>query len=282
MKQLLTITGSELFRLFARRRTYIGFGSFAAFNALFLVFLSRPGPQKIFRRPLENAGYLFEDYFSALTLAYSIVALTTIFLTTLFFPLVSGDIVAKESEDGNLRLILSRPVSRFRLLLSKFLACQIYTAALVLFVGLSCYLAGGFLARWDGGLFALAPDANLFSTFPFSEGLKRYALSIVLVMASMSIVSSVGFLFSCQRMKPSAATVVTIVLFFMDAILSRIPYFQDYESWFVTPRMGGWIEAFRPQLRWPFLIENYALLFGLSVTCFVLGWFSFERRDLKA
>lgn len=282
MKQLFTITGSELFRLFARRRTYIGFASFAAFNALFLFFLSRPGPQKLFRRPLETAGFLFEDYFSALTLAYSIVALTTIFLTTLFFPLVSGDIVAKEAEDGNLRLILSRPVSRFRMLLSKFLACQIYSAALVLFVGISCFLTGSLLAKWNGGLFAMAPEAHLFSTFPFEEGWPRYLLGIFLVVASMSTVSSAGFLFSCQKMKPSAATIVTIVLFFIDAILSRIPYFTEYEHWFVTPRMAGWLEAFRYHLRWPWLLENYAFLAGISATCFILGWLSFERRDLKA
>lgn len=282
MKQLLTITASELYRLFARRRTYIGFASFAAFNTLFLLFLSQPGPQKLFRRPLENAGFLFADYFSALTLAYSIVGLTTVFLTTLFFPLVSGDIVAKESEDGNLRLILSRPVSRFRLLLSKFVACQIYSAALVAFIGLTCFLTGCFLAKWNGGLFAMAPEAHLFSAFPFEEGWKRYALGICLVTASMSTVSSVGFLFSCQRMKPSAATILTVVLFFMDAILSRIPYFAEYDSWFVTPRMAGWLEAFRYHLRWSWLVENYAFLLGVSATCFLIGWITFERRDLKA
>jgi ABC-2 type transport system permease protein len=282
VRQLLMITASELFRLFARRRTYLGFASFAAFNALFLSLLSRPGPQNLFRRPLEYSGFVFEDYFSALTLAYSIVGFTTIFLTTLFFPLVSGDIVAKESEDGNLRLILSRPVSRFRLLASKFIACQIYSAALVLFVGISCFLCGSLLAKWNGGLFTLAPEAHLFSAFCFAEGWKRYTLGILLLMASMSTVSSVGFLFSCQKMKPSAATIITIVLFFIDAILSRIPYFEEYEHWFVTPRMAGWLEAFRYHLRWPWLVENYAFLAGLSVTCFVVGWLSFERRDLKA
>lgn len=282
MTQLLRITASELFRLFARRRTYIGFASFASFDALFLLFLSQPGPQRFFHRMLENSGFLFEDFFSALTLAYCMVGLTSVFLTTLFFPLVSGDIVAKEVEDGNLRLILSRPVSRFRLLLSKFIACQIYSTALVLFVGVSCFLTGSLLAKWNGGLFAMAPEAHLFSTLPFAEGWKRYVLGILLLTGSMSTVSSVGFVFSCQRMKPAAATILTIILFFMDAIFSRIPYFEEYEHWFVTPRMAGWLEAFRFHLRWPWLAENYAFLAGLSVTCFVLGWLSFENRDLKA
>jgi ABC-2 type transport system permease protein len=282
MTNFLRITGSELVRLFARPRTYIGYAAFAAFNVLFLLLLSRPKPSQLFRQPLERAGYLFEDYFSALTLAYAIVALTTIFLTTLFFPLVAGDIVAKEAEDGNLRLLLSRPVSRFRLLLSKFVACQVYTLTLVCFIGLLSFGTGSCLARWNGGLFAFAPEQGLFSLFSFSDGLRRYAFGILLVALSMNPVTSVAFFFSCQRIKPAAATIITVCLFFIDAILSKVPYFADYEAWFLTSRMSAWLGAFRERISLPDLVETYAVLAGVSATCFLLGWVSFERRDLKS
>ncbi|MBU6302937.1 MAG: ABC transporter permease [Verrucomicrobia bacterium] len=276
------ITGSELRRMFARPRTYLGYAAFFLFNVLFLLLMSRPGPSRLFRLPLERAGYLFEDYFSALTLAYSMVALTTVFLATLFFPLVAGDIVAKEVEDGNLRLLLSRPVSRFHLLLSKFIACQLYTVTLVLFIGLISLVTGGFLARWNGGLFAFAPERGLFATFPFAAGLVRFALALLCVAASMGTVTSVAFFFSCQRMKPAAATILTVCLFFIDAIFSRVPYFAEYEDWFLTSRMAAWLDAFRERVPVHELLQNYAILAGISLTCFVLGWAVFERRDLKA
>ncbi len=38
------------------------------------------------------------------------VGFTMFFLATIFVSLVSGDILAKETEDGNLRLILARPI----------------------------------------------------------------------------------------------------------------------------------------------------------------------------
>lgn len=282
MRHFLQITGSELVRLFARPRTYLGYAGFTLFNIIFLALLSRPGPSRLFRTPLERAGFLFEDYFSGLTLAYTIVGLTTIFLTTLFFPLVAGDIVAKEVEDGNLRLILSRPVSRFRLLLSKFAACQVYSVTLVIFIGILSYATGSSLAKWNGGLFAFAPEQGLFSTFDYRSGLARYTLSIIFVAMSMSPVTSVAFFFSCQRIKPAAATILTICLFFIDAILSKVPYFQEYDAWFLTSRMATWIDAFRERIPVPDVCESYAILAGVSATCFLLGWVLFERRDLKA
>jgi ABC-2 type transport system permease protein len=278
----LQITGSELRRMFARPRTYLGYGAFALFNVAFLILLSRPGPSRLFRIPLERAGYLFDDYFSALTLAWSMVALTTVFLATLFFPLVAGDVVAKEVEDGNLRLLLSRPVSRFHLLLSKFIACQLYTITLVFFIGLISLITGSCLAKWNGGLFVMAPERELFAVFPFGAGLRRYALGLLCVSASMGTVTSVAFLFSCQRMKPAAATILTVCLFFIDAIFSRVPYFADYEDWFLNSRMASWLEAFRERIPSHELVQNYAILSGLSLTCLILAWATFEKRDLKA
>lgn len=282
LRRFATITGSEILRMFARKRTYIGYAVFTAFNLLFGYLFSRPGPQKFFRRPLERSGYPFEEYFSALTLGFLILAVSTVFLAVIFFSLVGGDIVAKESEDGNLRLILSRPVSRLKLLLSKFLACQFYTVTLVIFIGVLSYITGSFLARWNGGLFAFAPERNLFAVFEFGEGLRRYGLAILLLSLSMTTISSMGFLFSCQRMKPAAATILTIGVFFIDTILAQIPYFQDYKQWFLSTHLGSWINAFRQPIPWPDAVMDYAYLMGISATCFIIGWLTFERRDLKA
>jgi len=50
----------------------------------------------------------------------------------LYLALVAGDVVAKEVEDGTLRMILCRPVSRLRVGLLKYAACVLYTFVLVI------------------------------------------------------------------------------------------------------------------------------------------------------
>ncbi len=282
MLQLIRITYFELIRMFARQRTYMGYAAFAAFNLVFVIILSRPGPSKLFRRPLESAGYLFDEYFSALTLGFAILSLTTMLLMLPFLALVSGDVVSKEAEDGNLRLILSRPVSRLRLLLSKFISCHLYTVTLVTFVGLLSLAMGAILAKWDGGLFVVSPPTGLFAVFDFETGVLRYAIALGLLGLSMSTVSSVAFLFSCQRIKPAAATILTICIFFIDRILWNVPYFADYRNWFLSPHMGAWLGAFEERINWLTMTQHYAFLFGVSATCFIVGWLTFQQRDLKA
>ena len=53
-------------------------------------------------------------------------------LMPLYTGLIGGDLMAKEAEDGTLRMILSRPISRFRLLLVKWLAGLCFSAVLVM------------------------------------------------------------------------------------------------------------------------------------------------------
>src|SRR3989475_11863980 len=126
---------NELWKLFGKKRTYIGFGAFLlAQNAMLLLFRFSNW-QKNAERLLAGNGYLAQDYISALTVAVVMLIPQAWLLMPLYAALVGGDMVAKEVEDGTLRMILSRPISRFRLLLVKWLAGIIFAAALVVVLG---------------------------------------------------------------------------------------------------------------------------------------------------
>ena len=72
------------------------------------------------------------------------------------FALVGGDIVAKEAEDGTLRMILSRPISRLRLILIKWLAGMVFSLLLVIALGAFGILFSSFWFPW-GGMFVFVP-----------------------------------------------------------------------------------------------------------------------------
>jgi ABC-2 type transport system permease protein len=88
-------------------------------------------------------------------------------------------------------------------------------------------------------------------------------------------------MFSCLKIKPAAATIVTLTILFVDMILQNFPFFKPYESFFITWRMGNWIFLMEQNIPWPKLTESYALLGGLNITLFVIGWTSFQLRDFK-
>lgn len=278
----LTQLRGELRKLYSRRRSWIGFGVFLVMEALLLFVFKLERSQDHMRKLIERNGYLFENYYTSLTITYWVMGFSMFLLGSIYFALVSGDIVAKEAEDGNLRLVLARPVSRLRILLLKYAAVAIYTVSFVIFVGVSGYLMSLAALGWDGGLFVWNHKMKVFAMFPdWSEGMFRLAIAALLIGLSMVTLSSLGFMFSCFRMKPAAATIMALSILFVDLVLQEFPFFQPYQEWFITWRMAAWVYSLETVFPWAKLIQAYAFLAGLNLTLFVIGWLSFQLRDFK-
>ena len=196
----------ELWKLFARKRTYIGFGVFLGVEILVMALLQMPRGQRWMKHMIEGSGGLFDEYFSGLTVALIMVSTTLFLLGGLYLGLIGGDLVAKEVEDGTMRMTLCRPVSRLRVLLVKYVVCVIYTFSLVFFVGLSA-LAVGLMIRGRGGLYPMIPGVNLLALYDFDQGLTRYLAALPCVVLSMLTLSTFAFQLSCWNVKPAAATI---------------------------------------------------------------------------
>jgi ABC-2 type transport system permease protein len=272
----------ELRKLFARPRTWMGYVAFLAMEALILFVFRLKGGQAFMRRRMEANGLDFGEYYSSLTITFMIMIFSMLMLGSIYFALVAGDIVAKEDEDGNLRMVFSRPISRLRLLLVKYTAVSLYTFTFVFFVGITGYAMACAAVGIDGGLFVMEQKMKVFAAYPqWAEGAQRLALGAVGIAISMITISSLAFMFSCFRIKPAAATIVTLSILFVDMILQFFPFFEPYLSWFVTWRMSAWVFLMEQNISWPKIVESYAFLMGLNVTLFVIGWLSFQTRDFK-
>ena len=97
----------ELKKLFARKRTYIGYVVFLIFEALLLslwIYVGREQFEDLAKRNFIPVELLS----SSLTATYWIMGFSMFLLGSIYFALVAGDIVAKETEDGNMRMVLSR------------------------------------------------------------------------------------------------------------------------------------------------------------------------------
>ncbi|MDB4512460.1 ABC transporter permease [bacterium] len=144
----------ELRKLFARRRTYLGYVVFIVFEVLILTLWVKVGREKVAELAERNLIPM-DQLYSSLTSTYWIMGGSMFLLGSIYFALVGGDIVAKESEDGNLRMVLSRPVSRLRVLLLKYFAVIIYTVTFVIFVGITGYGMSVLALGTGGGAFCM-------------------------------------------------------------------------------------------------------------------------------
>lgn len=281
MSLFLRQLSGEMRKLFARKRTFIGFGAFLAFEIVLLGLLRLPGIQNLMQRSIERTGYDSSLYLSGLSLAFIVIGAAVFLLEALFLSLVAGDVVSKEVEDGTLRMMLCRPVSRFRILILKAIVSAFYTVVLTVFVFVVA-LAGGLLNSGVGGLFVMAPLEGVVAFYEFVPGLLRLVAAVPLLCLSLCTITAIAFFLSCLNMKPSAATVVTLSILFADFILKNIPYFESIRGWFLTMKMSAWVRVFHYRIPWESMVEDYAWLMAINATLFLIAWQVFSQRDFKS
>ena len=205
---------------------------------------------------------------SALTVAVIMLFPQVVLLMPLYVTLVGGDLVAKEAEDGTLRMILSRPISRLRLLLVKWLAGIIFSAVLVLSLGALALGFARLFFPWKGmfvfGNTQTGPGGAIFSAFSASHGMQLYAFSVLFMVMNAVTLLSVAFMFSSFNMKPAAATILALSYLFMNMVMQHIPFFEQYQKWFVTYHFESWFMIFQQPTPWSQLLQSQVTLIAIS------------------
>jgi len=203
-----------------------------------------------------------------------------ILLMPLYVTLVGGDLVAKESEDGILRMILCRPISRPRLLLVKWISGMIFAAILVLALGGIALSFARLMFPWKS-MFLFIPGQT-FSVLSSSEGLVRYIGAHGFLAVNACLMVSIAFMFSCFNMKPAAATILALSYLIVNVVMESIPFFEEYDNWFITHHFKCWLLVFQNPIPWAQIAQSEVILFALAITTFVIGCVAFQLRDIKS
>ncbi len=273
---------NELWKLFGKQRTYIGSGMFFLAQSIgILLFQFGQGPYRELVRDIEKFGLSADHFVSNLTVSSFLLVPIVYFLLPLYVSLVGGDLVAKEAEDGTLRMILCRPISRLRLLLLKWLSGAVFSCILVLSLGVfSILVASAFFP--SGGLFVVLPMDQIVSNFDGLAAWERFATVHLFMTCEAITLMSLAFMFSCFNVKPAAATILAISVFFISMILHDMPYFREMREWFMVHHLYVWTHFFRLHIPWWRVGESLSILAGYNLTFLIIGCAVFQRRDIKS
>lgn len=235
-----TIVRIELFKIFRKPRTYIAFGAVAAIVWLIQLGFYVDGETYVqfgmqaLSETFEVEGRVLNGYL----MAY-IILQTLLVHVPLLIALVSGDMVSGEAGMGTLRLLASRPVSRTKLLLGKFLASSVYTVALLVWMALWTL----FFSLWIFGADDLViMKSEVVTQILQSDVMWRYAAAFGFATIAMVTVSSLAFLlslFADNSIGPIIATMSIVIVF---TILNSLglPLFDAVKPWLFTTHMLGW------------------------------------------
>lgn len=270
----------ELWKLFGKKRTYIGFTIILLTQLIVTIVFKYTRASGNMMRTLEANGYLAEQFLSGLTVATVMLFPIAYVLLPLYVALIGGDMVAKEAEDGTLRMILSRPISRVRLLVVKWLAGAVFAVLLVAALGAFGAIFAHFFFRF-GSLFVFIPG-ELFSIFDAAGGWRHYTLSNAVLITKAISMMGAAFMFSCFNVKPAAATILALSFFFVNAVLQEIPYFREYQHFFFTHHLNLWQLMFGQPVPWWKVGQSMSVLVGFNVSFLVIGCAVFHARDIKS
>jgi ABC-2 type transport system permease protein len=273
---------NELIKLFAKKRTYIGFGAFLlAQNAMLLAFHFSNWQRNI-QRLLESNGYLPVDYISTLSVALIMLFPQILLLMPLYACLVGGDMVAKEAEDGTLRMVLCRPISRWRLLFLKWCAGVIFSVVLVVVLGLMALVFARFWFPWKGMFVFIPEPERVFNVLEAGTGLNLYAFAHVFLAINAATMMTLAFMFGCFNVKPAAATVLALSFLLLNLVMENLPFMQDYRHYMLLHYFRAWVVVFAEPIQWWRIAQSLSVLGGVNLTLLIIGCTAFYVRDIKS
>jgi ABC-2 type transport system permease protein len=148
--------------------------------------------------------------------------------------------VAGEANMGTLRLLITRPVSRTRLMLVKFGASVIYTVLLLVWMAVLAL----FLSMWLFGTNdMLIARSNVMEQIESADVLWRYIAAFGYASVALSTVAALAFLLSVFAENSIGPIVSTISIVIVLTILSemKIPIYDNtVKPWLFTSHMLAW------------------------------------------
>jgi ABC-2 type transport system permease protein len=180
---------------------------------------------------------------------------------------------------GTLRLLVSKPISRTQLLLSKFLAGGIYTLLIVLWLGFLAVVVGQWLfgigdlmvLNSDGLVILQADDVNW-----------RYAGGFCVAFLALLTVSSLSITLSCfsdNSIGPIVSTMAIILLFTIIGTLD-VPIFDPIRPYLFTTHMASWRSFFEDPMPWESIINSIYILLGHNLLLVGISLITFHRKDI--
>jgi ABC-2 type transport system permease protein len=291
---MISLLHIELFKIFRRPRTYLAFAVITLIVLLIQVALKFGGKEYV-DLVMSGMGDTFEsiptgDILNGYMVCFIILNLLLIHVPILV-ALVAGDAIAGEANMGTLRLLISKPVSRLKLLAVKFIASSVYTLLLLIWVAVLAL----FLSMLFFGTNWLAVPRELeFNVIEANDVLWRYVAAFGFAFISLICVASLSFMmsvFSDNAIGPIVATVCVIIVF---TILTQmqIPFYDDtIKPYLFTTHMLGWKGFFYVQAmegetirgsvaNISAIIKSAVILIGYTVFFLMIAAWYFRRKNI--
>lgn len=273
-------TYNELLKIAYKPRSYIGIAGIILIIAIILFAMKMDGN---FYISLITGQFEQSLLFEGTILNGNLIAFIIIQMLIIHVPLliafVTGDLISGESAMGTIRLLLTKPVSRSTILLSKFFASCIYTLIVILCLAFMSFVLGK-LFFGVGDLIVLKSDGLI--VFQENDVDWRFLYGFTIAFLSLVTVATLALTLSCfseNSIGPIVTTMGIILLFTIIGSMD-VPIFDTIRPFLFTTHMAAWRYFFDEPLNTTNILYSTAILVAHIVVLLLIAFYKFNRKDI--
>ena len=218
-------------------------------------------------QPYDGWEYVLENSFLT-----SVISLFTI--------IVAAGIISNEFKWGTIKLLLIRPISRTKILLSKYLSVLIFAFMLLVFLLLSSWIVGAILFGLNGLNPLVVQDMmpGYVQNDVLGEIVKSYGFSLV------TLVMMATFAFMISAIFRSSGMAIGLAIFLMMAGNTIVAFLSQYE-WskyilFANTNLNQYTNGMEPMIPGMSLTFSIVVLVVYFVIFMGAAWAAFTKRDV--
>lgn len=203
-------------------------------------------------------------------------------LVTIFTIIVAADIVAGEFGGGTIKLLLIRPASRSKILLSKYLSTLLFSLVLLVTLFVSAFIVNGILYGFTGvdlPYVYASKDGVVHEGSMLAHTLGIYGLSCIQLLMMVTL----AFMISTVFRSSSLAIGISMLLLLVGSSINFLIFKYSWMKYWLfmntdlTPYLNGMPPAEGMTMTFSIIVlAVYFIVFN------ALSWTIFNKRDVAA
>ncbi|WP_191560141.1 ABC transporter permease [Metabacillus idriensis] len=209
-------------------------------------------------------------------------------LLPLMVMVVAADLVSSEANRGTIKLLLTRQVKRWRILLSKYITLILSVSFIVLSVGVLSYLISGTIFGYGGWTmpiltgFTVQGEELITDQVRLVEQWQYVLMEFGLVWFVALVIGTLTFTLSVLMRSTASVMGVMLAALISGAILANMVSSWESAKYFfmVNLRLTDYVSGMAPPINGMTLGFSMSVLAIWAAAGLVVSFFVFSRRDI--
>lgn len=203
-------------------------------------------------------------------------------VAALFTIIIAAGVVASEFSWGTIKLLMIRPISRSKILLSKYAAVILFGLLMVGIVFVTSFLFGAIFFGFEDSQPSLIYDNGIVTERPIVTTL---VFTYLLESVSLIVFSSLAFMISAAFRNSSLAIGISLFLLLMGTTITGIlSTFFDWPKYLLFANLGlsDYINGKEPMFDGMSMTFSIITLLIYYAIFMVTAFWTFTKRDISA